>query len=271
MGRAEIRKSQMAQKEKPNYGYTAMKYFVYMGVIGVIGLCTALVGTFLDPPLGMLLMIVGIPIAFVGLWIAASYVVLYKSLFKGKPQEKVWKKITGLSDLQGSEKILDVGCGMGRASIRFAKQLTTGRVIGIDLFGGVSGTSPEPARRNAKIEGVADKVEFKHGNILNTRFKNNTFDIVNAGSVLHEIHSQENQQKAMQEIYRVLKPGGKFVMLEILRAPKLFLMVLFFGFVWSPAEYWVNLIKRAGLKKLKVAVVRGPLDVGIFVAEKPRG
>jgi len=196
MGRAEIRKSQNAHKEKPNYGYTAMKYFVYMGVIGVIGLCTALIGTFLNPPLSTLLVIVGIPIAFVGLWIAASYVVLYNLLFKGKPQEKVWKKITELSDLQGDEKILDVGCGMGRASIRFAKQLTTGKVIGIDIFRGVSGTSPEHARRNAKIEGVADNVEFKHGNIINTRFKNNTFDVVNAGSVLHEIHGQENQQKS---------------------------------------------------------------------------
>jgi len=260
-----------AQQKKPNYGYTASKYFAYMGVIGVIGLCTALIGTFPSPPLGTLLMIFGIPIAFVGLWIAASYVILYNSLFKGKPQEKVWKKITELSDLHGGEKVLDVGCGMGRASIRFAKQLTTGKVIGIDLFGGVSGTSPEPALRNAKIEGVADKVEFKHGNILNTSFKNNTFDVVNAGSVLHEIHGQGNQQKAMQEIYRILKPGGKFVTLEILRTPKTFIMVLFFGFVWRPTEYWANLIKRTGLKKLRVAVVKGALDVGIFIAEKPQG
>ena len=67
---------------------------------------------------------------------------------------------------KGDEKILDVGCGTGRASINLAKQLSTGKVIGIDIFGGVSGTSPDPARRNAKIEEVADKVEFKHGNIL---------------------------------------------------------------------------------------------------------
>ena len=55
------------QKEKPNYGYTAMKYFAYMGVIGVVGLCVVVVGTFLNPPLGTLMMIVGIPVAFVGL------------------------------------------------------------------------------------------------------------------------------------------------------------------------------------------------------------
>jgi ubiquinone/menaquinone biosynthesis C-methylase UbiE len=116
---------------------------------------------------------------------------------------------------------------MGRASINLAKQLTTGKVVGIDIFEGVSGTSPEPARRNAKIEGDAGKVEFKHGNILRAPFNDNTFDVVNAGSVLHEIHGRENQQKAMQEIHRVLKPGGKFVTLKILRTPKIFLLASF--------------------------------------------
>ena len=270
MGRARIKRSQNMQKEKSNYGYTALKYFAYMGVIGFIGLCVALVGTFLNPPVGALLMIVGIPVAFVGLWIATSYMLLYNSLFTRKMQEKIWRRITEFSDLGGDEKILDVGCGMGRASIGLAKQLTTGRVIGIDIFGGVSGTSPEPARRNAKIEGVASKVEFRHGNILNTPFKDNTFDVVNASSVLHEIHGHENQQKTMREIYRVLKPGGKFVTLEILRTPKLFLLMLFFGFVWSPKEYWMDLVKQTGLKKLNVTIVKGLLDVGIFLAEKPQ-
>lgn len=239
------------KRKKPKYGYTAVKYFAYMGVIGVIGLCAALIGTFLNPPLSTLLMVIGIPVAFVGLWIAASYVVLYNSLFKRKPQEKIWRRITEFSDLRGNEKILDVGCGMGRASVGVAKQLTTGKVTGIDIFGGVSGTSPEPARRNAKIEGVADKVEFKHGNILSAPFKNNTFDVVNASSVLHEIHGHENQQKAMREIYRVLKPGGKFATLEILRTPKLFLLMLFFRFRMGPEGTLDELHKADGIEKSK--------------------
>jgi ubiquinone/menaquinone biosynthesis C-methylase UbiE len=256
--------------EKPKYGYTALKYFAYMGVLGFIGLCVALIGTLLRPPLGTILMLVGIPVAFVGLYIATAYIVLYNSLFKRKTQEKIWKKITEFSKIEGNKKILDVGCGTGRASIGLAKQLTVGKVTGIDIFSGVSGTSPEPARRNAKIEGVADKVEFKHGNILSTSFKDNTFDVVNASSVLHEIHRRENQQKAIREIYRVLKPEGKFVTLEILRTPKLFFMILFFGFVWSSKEYWMDLIKRSGLKKLRVSILKGMLDVGVFVAEKPK-
>jgi ubiquinone/menaquinone biosynthesis C-methylase UbiE len=259
------------KKGKPKHGYTAMKYFVYMGVLGLVGLCVALFGTFLNPPLSTLLMLAGIPVAFVGLYIAASYAVLYNSLFKRGPQEKIWRKITDFLDLGGDEKILDVGCGTGRASINLAKQLSTGKVIGIDIFGGVSGTSPDPARRNAKIEGVADKVKFQYGNALDIPLRDSTFDVVNASSVLHELHGYEDQQKAMQEIYRVLKPRGKFITLEILRNPKLFLLTLFFGFVWSPKEHWMNLIKQSGLKKLRFSVIKGTLDVGVFVAEKPKG
>lgn len=270
MKQAENIRSQKMAKQKPRYGYTAMKYFVYMSYIGAIGSCITLVGMFTSPPLSALLLIAGIPLALVGYWIAASYIPLYYSLFKSAPQEKIWEKTFELLDLRGHEKILDVGCGMGRASISLAKRITTGKVVGIDIFKGVSGASPESARKNAKIEGVAGKVEFKHGNILSTPFKNDTFDVINASSVLHEIHGLENQQKAMQEIYRILKPSGKFVTLEILRGPKLFMLILFFGFVWRPKEYWMNLIKQGKLKELKVVVIKGFPDVGIFVAEKPR-
>ena len=96
--------TEVNKKRKPKYGYTALKYFAYMGVLGLIGLCAALIGIFLNPPLNMLLMLVGIPVAFVGLYIAASYAVLYNSLFKREPQEKIWRKIAEFLDLRGMKK-----------------------------------------------------------------------------------------------------------------------------------------------------------------------
>lgn len=128
-------------------------------------------------------------------------------------------------------------------------------MTGIDIFGGVSGTSPDTAYENAEIEGVADRVEFKYGNAMDIPFEENTFNVVTAGSVLHEIHGYENQLKVMGEIYRVLKPGGKFITVEILRKPKLFLLVLFFALVWRPQEYWKN---------LRVWRTRKPKDHGIW-------
>lgn len=138
------------------------------------------------------------------------------------------------------------------------------------IFKGVSGTSPARAYKNAKIEGVINKVEFRHGNVLRIPFKDNTFDIVNASSVLHEVRGDKNRRRALKEIYRVLRPGGKFITAEILRKPKLFAIVLFFGFVWENKRYWANLINWAGFKNLKVAVTEGLFDVGLYVAEKSK-
>ena len=63
--------------------------------------------------------------------------------------------------LRGDERVLDVGCGRGLLAIGAAKRLKNGKVIGIDVFNpfDLSGNSPEAAKANAKIEGVADKAK----------------------------------------------------------------------------------------------------------------
>ncbi|MFQ6074648.1 MAG: methyltransferase domain-containing protein [Candidatus Bathyarchaeia archaeon] len=155
-------------RRKTRYGYTAWKYFAYMGIIGLIGLTLALGGNFLNPPLSTVLMLVGAPTAFVELYIAASYIVLYYTCLRREPIEELWRKATDICGMNGSENVLDVGCGTGRVCINLAKNLTTGKGTGIDIFGGVSGTSPDTAYENAEIEGVADRVEFKYGNTLKT-------------------------------------------------------------------------------------------------------
>lgn len=252
---------------KPNYGLVGAKYYVYMVIIGIIGIIIALIGSQVFFPLNIILLFVGIPIAFICLYIGLSYIPFY--FFMLKPGEKIdyWHGVFE-KYIQGNEYILDVGCGTGRIAIKVAKLLDTGNVVGIDLFKGSSGYSPDPAYRNAKIEGVSEKTEFKHDNLLKLEFPDNTFDIITSSSVLHDVRGDKNKEEAMKEIFRVLKPGGKFIAFEMYRDFRMHLAFLLFSFVFKSKHYWTELLNKFDFKNIKVEDYSQYLNYGLFVVGK---
>ncbi len=254
-------------ENKPNYGLVAVKYSLYMVIMGIIGIVIALIGSQVFFPLNIILLFVGIPLAFICLYTGLSYIPFY--YFMLKPGEKIdyWHGVFE-KNIIGNEYVLDVGCGTGRVAIKVAKLLNTGKVVGIDLFKGSSGSSPDPAYRNAKIEGVFDKTEFKHGNLLKLEFSDYTFDIVTSSSVLHDVHGDTNKEMAMKEIFRVLKPGGKFIAFEMFRDARMHLTFLLFSFVFKPKHYWTELLNKFNFKNIKVEDYSEYLNYGLFIAEK---
>jgi len=63
--------------QKPNYGYVALKPFLGITIMGMIGLIVASAGFFIDWSLNWVLLLVGVPVAFVGLYIGASYIPMH--------------------------------------------------------------------------------------------------------------------------------------------------------------------------------------------------
>jgi ubiquinone/menaquinone biosynthesis C-methylase UbiE len=180
----------------------------------------------------------------------------------------MWKQVAENEGVKGNEYLLDAGCGTGSVAISWAKILNKGKVVGIDIYGGMSGNSPAQAYRNAELEGVINRVEFKYGNILEIPYPDNTFDIVTAGSVLHELHEEGDKIKALKEIKRVLKPGGKFITIELLRDARMFLAMLFFALVWKPKQYWVNLLGKTGFRNLKTKENKRYINYAVYIAQK---
>jgi len=200
--------------KKPNYGYYALPIIIILSAIFfVIGILVAI----------FLWLVAGVILVGFGIYLILSYGISLLLMDQTKASE-----LPKIIEMKGNEKVLDVGCGLGKMTVGIAKVLENVKVIGIDIWNKmeIMGNSPERAYENARIEGVIDKVEFKYGDVLSIPFTDNSFDIVTAQSVLNNLHSEADKLKALMEINRVLQPKGKFLMLEPLRNMRGFLLSL---------------------------------------------
>jgi arsenite methyltransferase len=153
----------------------------------------------------------GLPVLFM-LAVLGSY--LYTTL-RGK--FVVWAELLDRLNLRGDERILDMGCGRGAVLLMAAQRLTTGRATGVDLWRSAdqSGNSIESSRRNAIAEGVADRTEFRTGDMTKLPFEDNSFDVVVSSLAIHNISGSAGREKAIIEAVRVLRPGGRLMIADI--------------------------------------------------------
>jgi SAM-dependent methyltransferase len=135
----------------------------------------------------------------------------------GKYRER--ERLLDLVALRGDEHVLDVGCGRGLILNGAALRLTTGRAVGLDLWGGrdQSGNTPEATTDNARREGVLERVELVHGDAREMPLAIATFDVVLSSLAVHNIPAARERRTALREILRVLRPGGRFAILDFQR------------------------------------------------------
>ncbi|MBD3185634.1 methyltransferase domain-containing protein [Candidatus Bathyarchaeota archaeon] len=256
-------------EKKPRYGFIAIRPFLTIGIVGVAGWMVAITGILRLEGLGrwVTLTVAGM-IGIIGTWVAVSYIPLYFLVLRPRGNENFWANQFTKHGISGKLVAIDAGCGTGQVTIEVAKALPDAHVTGIDIFKGMSGTSPGQPTRNAKIEGVSDRVTFKKGNLLDLPFPDNSVDVVTVGSVLHEIDSDENRKAALEEIKRVLKPGGYFFTVELLRDWRMILAMLVFAPVWKTGKYWKELLLNAGYSSLDVGLETRMLNMGVYCMQK---
>jgi arsenite methyltransferase len=111
--------------------------------------------------------------------------------------------------LQPGETVLDVGSGGGIDTILAAKRVgPTGRAIGLDIVEAML----DRARVNAAEAGVSGRVEFVHGEMEQIPLPDASVDVVISNGVLN---LSARKSRALAEIFRVLRPGGRISLADL--------------------------------------------------------
>jgi ubiquinone/menaquinone biosynthesis C-methylase UbiE len=146
--------------------------------------------------------------------LGASGMLFYSKVGKLALRERLLDKI----QWKGDEHVLDVGCGRGLLTVGAARRLTSGKVVGVDVWqrGAITGNRADSVLENARIEHVSDRVEVKEGDACALPFANETFDVVVSNFVVHEMNTRQERETMMREIARVLKPGGRVALVDFI-------------------------------------------------------
>ena len=117
------------------------------------------------------------------------------------------KKVIKMVAETKPKTILDIATGTGDLAIQFAENTSAEKIVGLDLSEGMLSV----ARKKVSGKNISEKIEFVQADSEALPFDDNTFDAI---TVSFGIRNFENLEKGLSEIYRVLKKGGIFVILE---------------------------------------------------------
>ncbi len=123
------------------------------------------------------------------------------------------KVMAGFAGIHEGARVLDAGCGVGGSSIWLAKNLTC-KVTGISL----NAKQIQKANGFAKDAGVADRASFEQNDYTQTGYPDASFDFIWA---IESVCHASDKNEFLREAYRLLKKGGKLIMVDTFQLPYL--------------------------------------------------
>ncbi|KKR81021.1 MAG: Methyltransferase type 11 [Candidatus Daviesbacteria bacterium GW2011_GWA1_41_61] len=104
-----------------------------------------------------------------------------------------------------SVQVLDIGCGYGRLSGELLNRFSKIKIVGVDIA---------PKYVDLYNQQLAPRGRAFKGDVRQLPFKDNSFNMIFMVTTLMYLSDDQDQKKAMKEITRVLKPGGRLMIIE---------------------------------------------------------
>ena len=164
---------------------------------------------------------------------------------------RIWKDamMDWLAPRDG-QRLLDVAGGTGDIAFRFLKRAPAATATVCDL----TSSMLEEGRKRAESESLAASLDWLVGDAMALPFENNSFDVY---TISFGIRNVTRVEDALSEAYRVLKPGGRLMVLEFSQIPNDMLQ-------WMYDRYSYNVIPTMG------QVVTGDRDSYQYLVESIR-
>jgi ubiquinone/menaquinone biosynthesis C-methylase UbiE len=164
------------------------------------------------------------------------------------------------------ESVLEVGCGTGEIALRARAHVgASGNVMGID-------PSPEMinvARRKASEAGL--NIDYRTGVVEAMPYPAGSFDIVFGSLMMHHL-PEDLKRTGLQEIYRVLKPQGRLVIVDLARPKgvlgKILLAASMHGGLRRGVQDLAPLVEGSGFTNIETGALNVPM-LGYLRACKP--
>jgi ubiquinone/menaquinone biosynthesis C-methylase UbiE len=172
-------------------------------------------------------------------------------------EEKLRSMTVDLAQIREGDHVLEIGCATGSLTIAAKRRAgNSGSVSAIDLIPGMI----EASREKAKSLGL--EINFRTGSIENTPFPDQQFDVVICSFMIFHM-SEGVRSKGIEEIYRVLKPNGSLLVLDIAIPPRVWsrrLLKLFLGFLFKhDLEELQSKLESTGFSTIEIS--RAPFRV----------
>ena len=175
---------------------------------------------------------------------------------------KSTEALLSLAAIGQSDRVLDVGCGVGSTAIEIAASAGA-HVTAVDI----APLMTERARVNVASAGVGSLVTVEEGDILQLNYPDDTFDVVIAEAVTMFV----DRARAASELARVTRPGGKVLATEFFwrqppskEAREIFLGQVCPGLEFDTVDDWERIYRSSGLTDLVT-------ETGPFEMMTPRG